>query len=148
MTQEDISFAELLESNADGFERPPVLPAGYYLAMVGTHRFDKSAVKKTPFVEFETVLQEPCEGIAAADLEGLEVQGRKLRIPFYLTGKAAWRLTEFMQKCGINVEGRTYNETIPETKDCLIRVYLAQRPGRDPGSDDMFNEITATAEAE
>lgn len=141
------SFADILRTNADEFKRPPTLPQGYYLCMVGKQSFDKSSKKQTPLCRYEFKPQQACEDVAQADLEGINLD-RTLSDDFYLTAKATYRLTEFLRKCGLNVEGRELGEVVPEATGCMIKCYVNERLSQQPGSSDKFNEITAYAEAQ
>ena len=142
-TTEDISFAELLETKADDHKRRPALPAGFYMFEVTQQRFGKSARKQTPFCEYDCKVLSACEDVPA----DTDLHNRSFRKTHYLTGPAAWRLTDFLRKCQVDVQGRTFNETIPEAIGCTIKGYLNQRPSNEPGSEDVFNELTSVVEA-
>lgn len=140
---EDISFSDLLETKASEHKRPPTLPQGIYVFRVGGHKFDKSTRKQTPYVRYTMKLLDVGEDVDVSELDGVDWQGREYPADFYLTGKAAYRLTEFLKKCGVDVEERTFAEVIPEATGCEVKAHLRQRPSNDPGSSDTFNEVGA-----
>jgi hypothetical protein len=142
---ETVSFSDLLKTKADSHTRPKALPAGYYVFLVKGQVFGKSSQKQTPFCEYDCWITQPCEDIPESELEGVDLSSRHYPRTFYLTGPAMWRLTDFLEKCGLDTQ-RAFEEIIPEAVGCQFKGYLNQRPSREPGSDAVFNEITSTVE--
>ena len=99
------NFQDILDDAPTEIVRPKPLPEGTYRWVVGAPRYDKSAKKSTPFVEF--ILKAiSCED--DIDEEALEeaggLDGKQMKATFYLTEDAVWRLDEFHEACGIDLE--------------------------------------------
>jgi hypothetical protein len=132
-----LDFTTLLKTNADDATPPTPLPVGTYLFTVKGHDFGESSMKKTPFVKFECSVLAPEEDV---DEEALPEnwQGKVLASTFYITQPSLWRLSEFLQCCGLNTTGRPFDELIPETTGCQFKGYVTQQKS---------SNTTATGEA-
>jgi hypothetical protein len=95
-------FASVLDQKApDAPERPKPYPVGTYLGVVkGLPREDKSSKQQTPFVEFtlqflqrgEDVDQEALNEV----LKGEALGSKTMKLTFYTTDAAVWRLDKFL----------------------------------------------------
>ena len=130
------NFASLLNKPADDVKRPVTLPEGTYFGVIQGHEFGESSQKKTPFVQFNITLSHADDDV---DLEGLEVDNKKVRTTFYLTDESMYRLTDFIKSLGIETDGRTLGELIPQTTGQSVKVDLAKRPNQ--AGDDYFNDV-------
>lgn len=95
---------ELLGKPAESFVPPPVLPVGTYAFVVLKHEFGESSKKKTPYVRFHCRPQAAQDDV---DQEALAAYGpfnKELRLDFYLTEDALFRINEFMEKLGMNTK--------------------------------------------
>jgi hypothetical protein len=138
-------FASLLGQSADEIEKPKPLPMGTFTFQVGEHRFDESAKKKTPFVEFKVtpkVAQEDVDEDLLAEVKNW--QEREMRLTYYLTDDAIWRLKDFLEHCGISTAGRTLGECVPETAGALVNGYVKH----DVNGEDVYANISSTSVAE
>lgn len=137
-----VDFTKLLEKQVDSVEAPKPLPVGSYKALVGKHKFDKSAKKQTDFVRFDI---KPIEALEDVDQEELEKAGGlaamqkvTLRQDYYLTEDALYRLRKFLEEnCRLSCEGRSFQEVIPETENAEIIVQLKHRLSEDGQSKYM-----------
>jgi hypothetical protein len=127
------NFGSLLDTNADEIERPKPMPEGSYLWRVtGLPRFDKSSKKQTEFAEFTLTCIAAGEDVDAVELEALGgIKDKTQRATFYITEKSLYRLKEFLQHCGIEVEGRSLREAIEDAPNCEVGAYI-----RHEASDD------------
>lgn len=142
------NFAALLDKKADDVEQPKTLPMGTFNWAILEHRFDESAKKKTPFIEFTVsprgALEDVDEDLLA---ECTNWQDKKMRLTFYLTDDSLYRLKEFMEHCGIDLTGRTIAEGIPETQGAMFNGYVTHEPSmNDP--EKVYANITKTAPVE
>lgn len=139
-------FNSLLSRPADTFKEPPPLPAGTYNGIIQNHEFGTSRQKQTPYVRFNFVLTGAGEDVEASELEGIELNKKKLHTDFYITEDSLFRLTNFLRSCGLNTN-KPVAETIPETTGCEIRAFITQRmeqvqPGQPvPENPRKFNDV-------
>lgn len=127
------NFGSLLDTNADAIERPKPMPEGSYLWVVqGLPRYDKSSKKQTEFAEFTLKCVAAGDDVDAESLAAMGgIEDKTQRATFYLTEKSLYRLKEFLQHCGIEVEGRPLRESIEEAPNCQVGAYI-----RHEASDD------------
>ena len=116
-----VDFNNLLSTNLDGVKRPPVKPAGTYLATISGYKFDVSPQKKTPYCRFEVVGISPGEDIEPDQMKSedgtpIDLSKWKPTFDFYLTPESMFRLKEFLEALGIQTQGRELKEVLPETK--------------------------------
>jgi hypothetical protein len=62
-----------------------------------------------------------------------------MRRDFYLTEDALWRLDDFLRSVGISVEGRSYEEVLPEVIGQPITVEVQQYMNEQSG--EIGNQI-------
>lgn len=154
-------FASILNKAPSETERPKPLPTGSYIARVkGQPAYGESSQKKTPQVDFTMVLSEPWvnpdteetdvdeealdAALTKADGKKIKLSDRTMRLTYYLTEDALWRLKEFLKNCGIDADGaKDYAEAIAETPNCEVGVYVKHRLATD-GSDVQYAEIGRT----
>lgn len=115
------SFSSVLDTPAGDIERPKPLPVGSYVCVVtGQPRIDKSAKKQTEFVEFTLKLLEALNDVdedALKDVGG--IKDKTTRVTFYLTENSIYRLKEFLEHCGVDMED-----------EGSMRQYIAEAPGK------------------
>ena len=141
-----VDFTQLLGRRADEAERPKPLPAGSYVFTIkGAPEFGESSKKKTPYVEFKATPVSPMEDVDMEALQQLPNWNQKeQRLTFYLTDDAIYRLSEFLEHCGVSISGRTYAEAIPETVNTQFVGSVSQSPSeKDPSV--VYSNIDSTA---
>lgn len=135
----EVNFADLLNVQVDTAERPKSFPIGNYQAIIAGHEFGTSSRKGTPFVRFFCKLVGPSEDVDEEIFEevgGMEaLQARKpLRLDFYLTGDAMYRLREFLEdSLELQCAGRSFDEVIPEATNVTFTATIAHDAGQKPG---------------
>jgi hypothetical protein len=108
-------FSQLLRKPAGEAKRPPPLPLGDYPGVIKSQEVGDNNRNKTPYVRFGLVLTEWPDSIPQSERpEGVDLNKRQIRKDFYLTEDSLWRLDEFIRSCGIDPEGRVYEEILPE----------------------------------
>ena len=149
-----VDFTSLLSKKADEAKRPPVLPPGNYEGLVVNYQPDEAQLKdgsRVPIIRFNIKLTAPTEDIDPDDLidrEGktIEVAGKRVRHDFWLDGQQDYRLSEFIASCGVDIEGRSYGETLPETTNAPVIVTVTQTQARDKvdkdGNPEMYNNAS------
>lgn len=140
-----ISFKDLLKGSAEEAVRPPVLPAGQYLARIVGQEYGKSRRKKTPQVEFAWQISAASEDIDADLLEGVNVEGKKMREAFYITPDAMWRLKEFFEVVVGDVSGSSFEELIGDSTGIQAWLDVSKEPSED--GEGFYNNIEGYAKA-
>jgi hypothetical protein len=143
-------FANILDRAPSEIERPKPLPAGTYRCVVkGLPRYDKSSKKQTDFVEFTL---QPTSAEADVDESDLEAMGgfanKEIKATYYITEGAAWRLTQFLEHLGFDVESEdaTIREMCEQASGSEVFVTMKHRASQDGKS--VFAEIADTARVE
>lgn len=103
------SFASILDAAPTEVERPKPLPVGsYHCVVTGAPRYDKSSKKQTDFVEFQLRITGCYDDVDDDELEAAGgVDGKMLKVTYYLTEDAVWRLDEFHVHCGLDLDEDT-----------------------------------------
>lgn len=120
-------FSHLLKRPAGEAKRPPPLPAGDYYGVIRSWEIGDRNQNRTPYVRLQINLQDwpdssPDEWsfidsehkFITATKSDVDLSKRQLRRDFFLTDDALWRLDEFIRSCGIDPQGRDYEEILPE----------------------------------
>jgi hypothetical protein len=101
----------------------------------GPPRIDKSSQKQTEFVEYALKVLSVVEkdGIPQIDEDELEdfgdVTGQMIRVTFYLTEKSKYRLREFIEHCGVEVEkGVSFKQLVGEAQGCQVIAQVVHEP--------------------
>lgn len=127
-------FSMLLKKPAGEAKRPPTLPIGDYRGVVRSYETGDNNQRQTPYVRFGLVLTEWPESIEEADRpDGVDLSKRQLRKDFFLTEDALWRLDEFIRSCGIDPNGRAYEEVLPEVIGQPVLVQVQHYMNRASG---------------
>jgi hypothetical protein len=146
--QASATFESILDTPATEVERPKPLPAGTYDAIVkGLPEYGESAQKKTPFVRFTLGIQAAGEDVDEEEIE--EIGGladKTIKTTYYTTPEALFRLTDFLENCGIDAEGKTVRQMIDETPNSSIRVVIAHRASDD--GQQVYAEVKRTMKAD
>lgn len=137
-------FASLLSKPAGEAKKSPVLDAGDYPGVIKGWEPGESSQKKTPFVRFNLGLTGWPEGADPQQKEDgsvIDLSTKSLRRDYFLTPDALWRFDEFLKDCGIELNGRTYMDVIPETIGMGVLVEVRQ--GMNQTTNGLFNEVAA-----
>lgn len=142
------NMAAILDRPADTFERPKPLPVGQYLTtVVGQPRQDVSEKKQTPFVEYTLKLMQAYDDV---DQEALTEAGgigdRTMKITFYLTEASAYRLKEFLEHCGVDIDGKKLSQAIGEAAGCQVVIKIKHTASDD--GEQIYANIARTLPVE
>lgn len=139
-----VNFQHLLSKPIDSVKRPVAKPAGTYFGQIIGHKFDESKQKKTPFVRFELGGVQPGPDIDQSLL--VDAEGQPLDLSkwhpykdFYLTDDSLYRLKDFLDSLKINISGRQFGETIPETKGMPVQFDVTMEPASEGGG--FYNNV-------
>lgn len=139
-----VNFAELLDQDVSSIKEPEPTPPGNYTFMVGDMTTGESSQKGTPYVQFECSITAPSDDVDLSNTEGgfEAIAGRKMRISFYLTEGALFRLRNFIDACGIDTEkGGSLGDLLPQVQGASFLGTVTQKPSpRDPSR--TYAELT------
>ncbi len=142
------NFADALNRKADDVEKPKPLPVGTYLCTIaGPPEMKEIGQNNTPAAIFAVKVVAPQGDV---DMEALNAMGgaagKSLRQTFFLTEDALYRLKDFLtEACGIEANGRTLGEMIPDAVNRQFLATVKHRPS--PDGTQIYAEIGTTARA-
>jgi hypothetical protein len=128
------NFQEILNKPSTSIEKPKPVPVGTYLGLVtGQPRFDKSKQKQTDFVEYTVKLLQPREDVNQDDLLAMGgLDGKTMRLTYYITDDATWRLKQFLvEHLGIEEGSKTLGQMIPEAMGKQVYVTVSHQASQD-----------------
>jgi hypothetical protein len=144
-----------LQRPAKSVERPKTIPAGTFIFTVLGYTTGESAQKKTPKIEFTVRPTQALDDVDEAELAefgGMEALQRKtMRLIFYTTDDALFRLTDFLvDDLGLDAE-LDILQLLPEAVhqsfagNVTHSLVAPQKPGDEPW---VRAEIGSTAPAD
>lgn len=128
------SFGSILDRAPSEIEKPKPLPQGSYITqIVGQPRFDKSTKKQTEFVEFTHKLLSAGDDVDADELKAIGgIKDKTMKNTFYLTEASVWRLKEFLEHCGIDMEAaESLRAGIEETPGVQVGLFIGHEASQD-----------------
>jgi hypothetical protein len=141
-----MNLASLLNTSADEAKRPVPFNDGTYYGSITAHKFVESRQKKTPGVEYTIVLTHADDDVdlTGYDEKGEAVQldpnGKEFRTTFWLTENSLFMLKEFIESCGLETSGRSFQELIPAVTGQPVIVSVSKAPYQAP-REGFFNQI-------
>lgn len=145
----DNNFASILSRPVTDFERPKPLPQGTYVMVTnGIPRQDKSNKKQTPFVEFTCNVLQAGEDVDPTELATMGgINGKQMKVTFYLTEEATYRLREFLTHLGLDeAEYATLAEMVEDAPGKQFLATVIHEASVDGKS--IFARIGGTAPVE
>ena len=124
------NFKDLLAKPAETFEAPKPLPVGTYTALIAGHTFGESRQKKTPFVEFTF---RPMSAHPDVDPQALADYGsvlKEMKMQFYLTEEAVFRIRTLAEKLGINIK-LSLAEVIENCVNKMVNISVSHTQSQD-----------------
>lgn len=128
-------FSHLLRRPAGKAVRPKALPMELYPGIIKGFEYGDSNRNKTPYVRFHLGLVGWPDSIPDSSRsqpngdgtpEPIDLSKRRFRTDLYTTDDALWRLDEFLRSCGVDLDGRSYEELIPTVVGCNVTVEVQQ----------------------
>lgn len=142
------SFSSILDRAPSEIEKPKPLPVGSYTTqLVGQPRIDKSTKKQTEYREFTHKLISAGEDVDEDELKtylnGKKLSEVQIKNTYYITEGAVWRLKEFLEHCGIDLdEVESLNEGLDKTPGVQVGIFINHEPSQDGTS--VFARIGKT----
>jgi hypothetical protein len=143
------NFGALLDKAPSEVERPKPLPEGQYLWIIqGLPRYDKSSKKQTEFVEFTLKAQQAAPDVDQDELAAMGgIADKTTKATYYITEGSLWRLKEFLEHCGIDLDTHdSLRAAIEETVNCLVVGFIKHEASND--GESVFARLGKTANAE
>lgn len=108
-------FNNILDTNFDDVKAPKPLPQGDFTFRIKRYEYIESSQKGTPGVLFEVQPTSAGEDVDEELLAQVENwQDKTLRTRLWLTENSAFMLKQFLQAAGVEVEGKSIKEAVPE----------------------------------
>lgn len=144
-----MGFSEILNKRSEEIERPKPLPVGTYLMMIPAPAEIKQIGKNnTDAAEFQCRVVQAMDDVDASALEAAGgIQNKTMRLTFWLTEEAAFRLKEFLiNALEVDENGRTLGEMMPDAVNRMFKAQIKHRPS--PDGTQIYAEIGQTAKAD
>ena len=142
------NFSSILDESPSEVSRPKPLPTGTYVFVVGQPTYDKSSQKGTPYVQFHLraiAAESDVDEDELIEMGGFE--GKTVRATFYTTEDAIYRLDEFHENCGIDlndeVSRRQRNDQVVNAQ---VRGVIKHTTSKDGTT--MYAELVRTLPAD
>lgn len=146
-------FSVLLKKLAGEAKRPPILPPDDYPGVVKSFEYGDNNEKKTPYVRFHlaltdwgaacpedwTVWDPATNKSYTVTKSDVDLSKKQMRRDFFLTEEAFYRLDVFLRSCGIDPQGKTYEEVIPNVVGSPVLVQVQQQLNQK--SNDTYNQV-------
>jgi len=148
MAPKQATFESILDTPAQDIERPKPLPAGTYDVVVrGLPEYGESPQKKTPFCRFTYAIQAAGEDVDTDELAEMGgIADKTIKDTYYTTPDAVFRLTDTLERMGIDPEGKTVRQMIDESPNCSLRIVVGHRASDD--GQQIFAEVKRTMAVE
>lgn len=135
-----VDFSQLLRKPVGEAKRPPALPVGDYPGVIKGYAFGDNNRNRTPYIRFTLGLTGWPED--ADPLDGVDLSKRQKTRDYYLTDDAEWRLHDFIQTLGLDLNGQSLEEAIPQTVGCSVMVSIRQRLNQESNEQmDFVDQI-------
>lgn len=133
------TFRELMSQPTETFTRPAPLPKGHYKGTIKGHEIGESKQKKTAYVRF---LFTPTEAQDDVENSGtVNMSDRELRQDFFVTPKALYRLSQFLDNVLGKQEGKSFDERLPDTNNVEVIIGVEVVDANNE-SGDQYNNVT------
>lgn len=137
-------FSELLSKPTEEIKKPKPLPEGSYQVLISAHKYDEAKTKEGPkaIVRLTCRFQEAMDDVDEADLsdalQGEVLTTKSATYDMWLTPDAQYRVVEFAKSLGVETEGTTLGQIIPEFVNQSAMATVVQVQSNKPGQDDVF----------
>lgn len=148
------NFGAILDKAPTDIKAPTALPVGTYLTVVqGLPRYDKSTKKGTEYAEYTLSILQAGEDVDPDELAAVEggVAGKTIKATFYLTDNSLWRLKEFFEHCGLDVEkADSLRELMDQPQGQQVLAYMKHESSTsdDGKTTRVFARLGGTAPVE
>lgn len=136
------NWEDLLSKKADDVKEPTPLPVGPYRMEVEDNELVTSTQKGTPGIQVMFKIIEALDGVDEDALAEVgDISKKSVRDTFWITPDSEYRFIEFVKKCGVETEGKTLGELIPEIKGQEVVGVVSHRTANDPNDTRIFTEV-------
>lgn len=145
------NMTSILSRAASTVEAPKALPPGDYLFRVMSYT-DKTQDGKplvsqngNPKLDFTVQAETPLE-VSPEALEGVTLPA-KMYHRFTITENSLFRLVDFLTHCGVQKEGQSVADMIPQSLGTVFRGTVVHQASNKPGDDRLYANIAQTGVA-
>src|SRR5260221_13062928 len=137
-----VDFSTLLRKPAGEAKKPPALPIGDYPGVIKSYELGDQNKNKTPYVRFHVSLLGWADSIPESERQAdLDLSKRQMRRDYFLTEDALWRLDELLRGIGVKMEGRSYEETLPDAVGAKVVAEVKQYFVTDKNTGQQTGDI-------
>ena len=142
------SFSSVLDTPVGDIERPKPAPVGSYVCVVqGQPKIDKSAKKRTEYVEYALKPLEALDDVDEDALADWGIKDKTFRITFYITEKSIYRLKEFLEHCGVDMNGEgSMRQYIAEAAGKQVVAHIVHEASKDGSA--VYGSVKSTTAVE
>jgi hypothetical protein len=128
-----VNFNELLQKPAADVKKPPLLNDGIYFGVLKQYQLQESRQKKTPFASFPITLTHAADGVDLMGDDGqpIDPAGVQKSVDMYLSENAQYRIIELAQNLGIETEGLTLGQVLPQLVGQTVAIEITKIPSAD-----------------
>lgn len=135
------NFTEILSRKIEEVEKPKPLPVGQYLwSIPNLFEQDEIGENKTPALVWKVRCVAPQSDV---DMQAFQESGnakdRDMRVTFYLSEDALWRLRDFLKKLGIEEGGKSFDEAAAAATGRMFYATVKHRWNKD--KTQLFGEV-------
>jgi len=139
-----MGFEDILNQKAADAKAPEALPGGEYVLRVGKHVLRNVTTKNGPATVLDVFLN-TVESLTADPEElsnrNIDLGKKSVKASFWIDADSMWRLTNFLEKLGLNVEDDTFANLIDDMAGGELVGVVTERPSGIVGDDRVFNDV-------
>lgn len=130
-------FSNLLKKPVTSAERPKPKAPGTYFGVITKYELGESQQKKTPFVRIHIGSVSPGPEVDQDEntRNGIDLTKWVPTKDYFITDDALYRLRELIESCKIPVEGRGFNETLPDLVGKPVQFDAVNNSSNKPGQE-------------
>lgn len=140
-------FTAFLDQQGGQGIKPKPLPIEIYPGIVAGYEYGDNNKNHTPYCRYQLKLTGwpqsiPDSSRVQLDAEGrehlIDISKRNLRVDYFLTDEAKYRLDEFLKTCGLDPRSGKYSELCPQVVGCQVSVEVKQY--LNPNTNEVGNQ--------
>lgn len=145
-----VDFREMLKRPVMSVERPRPIPAGSYIAVQKSYKYDVARYKaqdgsEIPIVRFTLQIQSATDDVPPELLEGIkDLTSRIVSKEYELTDeRGLWGLRQYLEAAGAEglENGRSFHEAVEaDTNNKAYLIEVTATPSKK-NPDDVFNNV-------
>lgn len=144
---ETVDVRALLAQPTNEAERPRALPDGHYNCTIIGHEFDRTKGEtQTAYIRYNFKVDGPTEDVVDS-VEGIDFDRVQVRKDFFITPRALYRHTDFLDAVLGFEEGRGHDARIPDTQGAKVICEITEQMDRKTNKPTGYNDVGAVVAA-